>query len=584
MRDEPSSRRTGSPFRHVTPYVARHWVSLALQAVCYAAAAAVTAALASCIQQITDAAVKADWNAVWAMALPVCGLLAAGALAAFGSSASAGYFSSSVSRELRIDTIRRMLDYPYHYYESHHSGDLVSRLNNDISFVQSFFRDTFTSLIRQPLMFIVITLALARVDLVLLLPTLLITPITTIVNFRYGKKLLRHYRAQQEGYASLTKAVQDTVQGIGIVKSYRLYDRMIERIQEGNRKITTNILGVISIATNRSWIVGINKSVPTILTVVLGGLRAISGQMSPGDLFAFFFLYHFLNGIISDIPDITVEVQGITGVLERANELWELPLERSDGGGFEPDAGQPLLELKDVHFSYSSEAPVLQGVDLCVPKGQKIAIVGKSGCGKSTLLKLVCAFGEPAHGTLIMHGHPYGEWNIQELRRRISIVSQDTFLFPATIAENIAYGGAEADRDRIQWAARMAGADDFINEMPDKYETLTGERGIRLSGGQRQRISIARALLKDAPMLLLDEPTSSLDAESEAVVQQAIERLMEGRTVLIAAHRLSTIRNVDFIAVMEDGLITERGTHRQLIDSDGVYRRLYQRQMETAEA
>jgi ABC-type multidrug transport system fused ATPase/permease subunit len=584
----PETDRPWAYFRIVAPYIKRCWFLVALELVFQTLRAIVNALTGICFGKLTDAAAIASWDSILRTVPSLLLFLALSVLAAFVATASGGLFGSALSRELRADATRRMLKYPYAYFEGHHSGDLVSRLNNDIAQVQYFFQESLGSIIRNPITFLVISIVLARIDFLLLLPTLLITPFTFAMNMRYGKRIQAHYREQQEGYALMTRSIQDTVQGIGLVKSYGLYDAMQERLKKGIATITRNQLGVIGIATNRSYLSNLNRNLPLLITVLWGGWRTIRGELSPGDLFTFFYLYQYLNAAIASITEITAEAQGIRGILGRTNAIWEEPLEREGGldsrTDTEGEKGGGVLRIEGLGFSYDPDSPLLEGIDLSVRAGETLALVGSSGCGKSTLLKLVCAFLEPDSGGLYLFGRGYGEWSLAGLRSRISLVSQDSFLFPASIGDNIAYGKVGATPGEIEAAASMAGIADFISSLPEGYGTLAGERGVRLSGGQRQRVAIARALLKDAPILVLDEPTSALDAASEAAVQSAVEKLMKGRTVLVAAHRLSTIRGADSILVLEKGRILERGTHDELIESAGAYRRLYRKQISGGEA
>jgi ABC-type multidrug transport system fused ATPase/permease subunit len=593
-------------FGIVAPYIAKYRGLIVLGVIGFAASATASAGAGQTIKVLTDAAAAGAWARAVALIPSTLALLAVVGAAVFGGNACAEYFGAALARDLRSDAMARMLEYPYAYYQSRHSGDLVSRLNNDLSDLQYFFQGTFSSLIRESLLFAVACAYLAVLDFRLLAPTLLLTPITVFVNLRFGKRLRWHYREQAEGYADLTAAIQDSIQGIDVVKSYSLYDAMLKKIKAGSAKISDNGLGVIAIAARRNYIASINSGLPYLITLVWGGYRAIRGDATPGELFAFLFMYRYLKSAIIAIPDLTSEFQGMRGILERTNAIWEWPTERTTGERFElaagtppsaatgspstgPAAGCPVLELTGVRFGYSAEAAVLNGIDLAVRPGRTIALVGGSGCGKSTLIKLLCALIEPTGGSLALYGRAYGDWELAALRSQLALVTQETFLFPASVAENIAYGGirpgdgAGFDRGRVEAAAETAGAAEFIRGLPDGYATIVGERGVKLSGGQRQRIAIARALVKDAPILVLDEPTSSLDADSEAQVQASIEGLMAGRTVIVAAHRLSTVRNADEILVLEDGRIAERGGHDELLAARGAYFRLYRRQTEAGE-
>ncbi|MFN2281895.1 MAG: ABC transporter ATP-binding protein, partial [Anaerolineales bacterium] len=268
----------------------------------------------------------------------------------------------------------------------------------------------------------------------------------------------------------------------------------------------------------------------------------------------------------------------VSPAVERVFEILDQPAEDGKAGEFEPASSAKAVSFESVSFHYGEETQILDDFTLEVDEGQVVALVGSSGCGKSTVLKLLCGFYRPQQGEIRIAGQDIVLSGIREARKRVSLVSQETYLFPTTIAENIAYGKVGASQQEIEEAARAANAHDFITGLPQGYQTQVGEWGSRLSGGEKQRISLARAILKDAPILLLDEPTSALDAQSEAVVQEALERFMQGRTVLVIAHRLATIKNVDQIVVLDQGRLVECGTHAELMGAETLYQRLYLKQ------
>ena len=287
-----------------------------------------------------------------------------------------------------------------------------------------------------------------------------------------------------------------------------------------------------------------------------------------------------MKPIWPNMPSLITAVRSNVACIKRIFEIWDIPSEREDGSNFntENKGDIPVIALENVDFSYNEENNLFKGLDFKVYEGEKIALVGSSGCGKSTVLKLITGFYTPDTGKIKIYGHDISEWKLEGLRSTMSEVLQDNYLFPDTILKNISYGKEDAGMEEVEMAARSAYIYDFIQTLPNKYDTLVGERGVRLSGGQRQRVAIARALLKNAPILLLDEATSALDTESEKEVQIALEKLMAGRTTLVIAHRLSTIKNADRILVMDNGKIVEIGTHNELISRDSLYSQLYNNQ------
>jgi subfamily B ATP-binding cassette protein MsbA len=313
-----------------------------------------------------------------------------------------------------------------------------------------------------------------------------------------------------------------------------------------------------------------------------GGHRVIAGAMTPGDFFSFTAAVALLYGPVRQLSRIMNTVQQSTGAVERVFEVLDTPpaiADRPGAAALPPFAGE--IRFEGVAFRYpGTPAPTLRDIDLVIRKGEVVAFVGMSGAGKSTLMDLLPRFHDVTEGRITVDGHDVREVTQASLRAQIGIVTQETFLFSDSIYDNIVYGRPDASRADVARAARQAHAEEFIAACPEGYQTLVGERGVRLSGGQRQRLAIARAFLKDPPILILDEATSDLDAESEFMVQQALADLMRGRTVLVIAHRLATVRNADRIVVVHDGRIAETGRHDELLALDGVYRRLYALQME----
>jgi ABC-type multidrug transport system fused ATPase/permease subunit len=310
-----------------------------------------------------------------------------------------------------------------------------------------------------------------------------------------------------------------------------------------------------------------------------GGYLAINGGITTGELFAFVFLVQYLIEPLTEIPQMFSQVRVATAAHERIRDVLDLPEERVKGLPVQdPSSHDVVIECKDISFQYSEVSPVLQSVSFRVLRNQTIAIVGSSGAGKSTIFQLLCGHHQPQDGAIYFCGEDMQKLNLEEVRSRISIVSQDTFLFPDTIFENISYGNPDAAMEDIVSAAKAAFIHDFIMTLPDGYQTMIGERGIRLSGGQKQRVSIARAFLKKAPVLLFDEATSALDTESETSIQRNLSDIAGQCTMLVIAHRLSTIINADEIIVLHEGRIVERGSHPYLLEHGSRYRQLYRQQ------
>jgi ABC-type multidrug transport system fused ATPase/permease subunit len=309
-----------------------------------------------------------------------------------------------------------------------------------------------------------------------------------------------------------------------------------------------------------------------------GGYLAFKGEISVGSVVAANVLVWQIFLPVEQFLAFLRQMRETIPAIERLFEILDQPAERVGERAFEVQTEAAPIEFKDVAFGYDDENKILDDLSFQVPQGETVALVGTSGSGKSTVFKLLCGFYEPQEGRIRVCGNDLAHCSPADVRARVSFVAQDTYLFPTTIAENIGYGRPGATRDEIAAAAKVANAHDFIIEQPEGYDTQVGERGAKLSGGQRQRIALARAILKDAPILLLDEPTSALDTQSETLVQEALDRLMEGKSVLVVAHRLSTIRDADRVLVLDRGTIVESGAHEQLMQADTLYKRLYLRQ------
>ncbi len=489
-----------------------------------------------------------------------------------------GLFSSNAMRDFRLSLYRHFQKLPISFLETRHSGDLLSRFTNDSSSVQDFFGQDLLNLFTDILQLAAVAAYLMTISWNLLLFSIMLTPLALfLVNF-IANYIKRYSRLNHEAIGKANIIVQDAVNGIQMVKSFNLEDD-VSKMYEAEMK--TSLKFAIKETRINSYTSPLHvtlRTMPLVLCVTYGSYLVINKSISTGDLMAFIYLIGYIYWPLAFLTDKISKLKSTAGASERVAEVYDWETECEVGTGIDTAESSTAIEFKNVTFGYKEEEKVLQGLSFSIEKGKKAAIVGLSGCGKSTLLKLICGIQSPESGTVEVLGKELDDISISKLRSEISLVTQDNFLYPVSVLENISYGKPEATYEEIVSASKIANAYEFIQNLPEGFQTIAGERGIRLSGGQKQRIALARAVLKNSPILLLDEPTSALDTESEALVQEALDKMMTNKTVVIVAHRFSTIKSADEIIVLNEGKISERGTHDELICLNGDYKRLYEKQ------
>ena len=493
--------------------------------------------------------------------------------------------TEKVLMTLRKDTYRHLLSLPMNYFNSKRVGELNSRISNDITQIQETFTIVIAELIRQTLTLTIGIVALTLYSYKLTLIMLGTLPVVIIVAVIIGKKVKAFSKATQEKVSESNVIVEETLTAIQSVKSFaneyfevKRYTHKVDEV----RKVAMR--GVYARGFMSSFIIFAIFGA-FILVIWQAAKLMETGEMSNGDLTTFLFYTIFVGASIGGAADLYSRLQKGVGSTEDLLDIFnETP--ESINVHDKPEKINGLkgeIEFNNVSFHYPSRADieVLKNISIKVKQGERLALVGQSGAGKSTLVSLVLRFFEPQSGNLSIDNKSINAYPLSSLRNEMAIVPQEVILFGGNIQENIAYGNPEATIDEIKLAAKKANALDFIESFPEGFNTIVGERGIQLSGGQRQRIAIARAVLKNPTILILDEATSSLDSESERLVQDALDELMKGRTSIVIAHRLSTIRKANQILVMKDGKIIERGTHKELIQVDnGAYKNLNDLQIE----
>lgn len=477
--------------------------------------------------------------------------------------------------DLRLAVYQKIIWLPMSFFDSRRIGELLSRVTSDVGTLQDTFTTTLAELLRQ-LLVLVIGVSIIFVLMPKLTLFMMLTfPVLIIGALIFGRFIRKLSKKTQDQLASTNVIVEETMQSIAVVKSFT--NELFEVVRY--RKSLTDVVNTaIHAAAYRGLFISfvILALFGGIVGVIwYGGILVQAGEVTVGELLSFVLYTTFIGGSIAGLGDIYSQIQRSIGASERMLEI----LDQKD----ESNPPDHVLKLKGaiqydaVGFSYPtrSDLAVLKSVSFSVRPGEKIALVGPSGSGKSTIISLLMRFYATSRGSISVDGNNITSFGLSAYRANIGIVPQEVILFGGTIRENIAYGNPKASREKIELAARQANAHEFIDSFPEKFDTLVGDRGVKLSGGQRQRIAIARAILKDPSILILDEATSSLDAGSEQLVQDALEKLMENRTTIVIAHRLSTIRKVDRILVIKEGQIAESGSHAELsVLDDGIYRNL----------
>lgn len=501
------------------------------------------------------------------------------------------YFSAQVSErsmaDVRQAVYAKIVTLPIPFFEKRRVGELTSRISADVSQLQDVLSITIAELFRQVATLIGGTLFILYVSWKLTLFMLATFPLIIVAAIFFGRFIRKLSKQAQDQLAAASVIVEETLQSIAVVKAFTN-----ERVEIG--RYGSALGRMVNTALKTARYRGIFVSF--VISTMFGGIMAIvwyggtlvqRGEIPFADLLSFIFYTAFIGGSVAGMGDMYAQIQRTIGASERILEILDEPSEvdaNVEMPLFVPVHGH--VRFNDVRFSYPArpDVAVLKGVSLDVAAGRKIALVGQSGAGKSTIAQLLMRYYPVAGGSITVDGRNLEQFNVTELRKNIAVVPQEVMLFGGTIAENIEYGKPGAGIAEIREAARKANALEFIESFPDGFATVVGERGVKLSGGQRQRIAIARAILKDPAILILDEATSSLDAESERLVQEALDELMQNRTTIIIAHRLATIRKVDQIYVLREGQIAEQGTHEQLAtQEDGIYANLVRLQFETIE-
>jgi len=493
-------------------------------------------------------------------------------------------YSIYSGKKLRTLAMEKINALPIAYYEKTHSGDTISKLASDIEVLQLFYGNSIAGIWSWvPATFVFSLIVLLKTNVLLTLICGTIIPLFSFLMNKISIPMSKASKERQEHAAEYNSYLRDFAEGVHIYKSFGMETSHGRKFENACNEYAGKSFQIAKRRSMTFGLTGIGMLVPQVIALTVGSIFVMDGRLTVSDLFVFANVLWPFVSIFQQVTRGWADVIESAGKAENLFKLFDAESERTDGVDYTDLGADPIMEFSDVSFQYNESAEVLKSVSFTVERGRKTALVGASGSGKSTVHKMFAGHYDDYKGSVFFMGHELSEWNLEALRINIAAVNQDIYLFSESVMENIRYGNPESTDEMVMDAARQAYAHDFIMELENGYETKLGERGTSLSGGQRQRIAVARALLKDAPVVLLDEPTSALDTKSEYHVQKAIERLEEGRTVFIIAHRLSTIENADKIVVLDEGMIVGTGRHRELIGENERYISLYSRQVLEAE-
>lgn len=559
--------------RLVTPY----WRSLAMAALLLLLSNAVVLALPWAVRWLVDTVfVSHNLAELNRIALGLLALFLLQSATGVGNTYLIARVGQRLIADLRLQIHMRVQNLPLRFFAERRTGEIVSRVSNDVTVVQNALTDMPISFLSQLTTLVggLILMLVMNTQLALLI--LLIIPPILVIGILFGRRLERLSTAVQDRLADSTVVLEEMLSGIRVVKSFAREDYERQRFRG---QVESAFFTAMRRARLRAVFIPLISFVGFgALTFLLwyGGLEVVRGQITPGELVAFLFYMMMVAGSMGAFAGLYAQLREALGAGRRVFELLDATPEPLDVvGAVQPGRLLGRVQFLGVSFAYDGSQPVLRDISLEVRPGEMIAIVGPSGVGKTTLVNLIPRFYDPTAGRIEMDGHDARDFDLRGLREQIGLVPQDTFLFGGTVRENIAYGRPGASQEEIHTAAESANAEEFVSRLTQGYDTVVGEKGVKLSMGQRQRLTIARVLLKDPRILILDEATSSLDSESERLVQEALERLMQGRTTFVIAHRLSTTQRAERIVVLQEGRIVEEGPHGVLLGRGGLYQHLW---------
>ena len=537
--------------------IRKHWYLCFFYIVCSYALTRILVLGSSKIADATDCLFSEEGIILQEFMIPFMIFMLLGGVAAFGKSYTKNTFSICMQTDMRNMLVNKLVKIRMRYFDDEGTGVLMNKLLSDIYQIEALFAECIPEFLVAMITIITVCAYIWMQSVRLLLVTVICYPLLLWIAGKLTRMVGRVAVVRRQLYDDLEKSAYDMIQGILVGKTFNLYEVQKKRIFDIADEIVRN-------ESKRTKVLAVNyvmgylmQWIPKLICYLSCLFEAGHGRMSIGTIFAYVMLLDQITMPMGSILQQIMSIREYGISVGRLQEILNQEEEVFGNGDFAPD-GEIVMELEHVNFGYSEEKQVLRDVCLRIRRGSNVAFIGNSGGGKSTVMKILCGFYAPKQGTYRIYGHDFREWDIDALRKYIGLVSQNVFLFPGTIAQNVAYGKIGATKEEVIEACKKANIHDFIMQLPQGYETEVGERGARLSGGQKQRLSIARAFLKDAPILLLDEPTSAIDIETEQGIQEVLREISRNRTVITIAHRLNTIVDADEVYVFENGEIVRR--------------------------
>lgn len=568
-------------YRRLLAFLLPYKGRLGIAVICMVVLAACTAAVAWMLKPVLDEALSGkNQELIYLIPLVIIGLYLLKGIAYFGQAYMMGYIGQRVIFDLRNMLYERLTSQSLAFFSHRKTGELLARLSYDVTLVQAAVSTAVTALMRDAISIVFLLAVVFIQDWMLALIAMLVFPAVIYPIARFGRKMRHATLDGQASMGELTTLLEETVGGIRVVKAFGMEAYEQSRFRKFTGDFLAHQLKVFRVHALSFPIMELLAGFGIAGVLFYGGIRVASGETTPGTLVSFLAALLMLYEPVKRLSRANNEIQQGLASAERIFEVMDEPIlvqDKPDAVELAPFADSIVFENVGLQYP-GCEQKVLQQVNFTVAAGQVVALVGRSGSGKTSLANLVPRFIDSTEGRILIDGMDVRDLTQQSLRNQIALVTQEIILFNDTILNNIAYGLENIDLKRVEEVARAANAHEFIERLPDGYNTLVGERGAILSGGQRQRLSLARALLKDSPILILDEATSALDTESERLVQQAIDLLMQNRTVIVIAHRLSTIRDANCIVVLDQGRVVQSGKHDVLLEEGGIYAELYQLQ------